>query len=87
MCQSQADRPKKHVENAAATYHRLQETIEAAQRRSAPDGAMPRPADLGEAGRPHLAVSGVPLGVEAKHNRLTGLQLTPPAEPNSEHYK
>ena len=56
----EAGRPKKHVQNVAATYHRFQETIQATQRRSTPDGTIPRPAGLGEAGRPHLAAFRVP---------------------------
>ena len=66
MCQSQADRPrwgrpaKETRGKRRAVHNRLKERIQAIQWRSVPDGAIPRPAGLGEAGRPHLSSTGAP---------------------------
>ena len=47
--------------------------------RRRPRGGTPRPAGLGEAGRPHMEASQAEVCVEVKRNEITCFQLTLPA--------
>ena len=64
--QSQAGRPRRgrsasnYLRWSHATATDLRRESRASTQRRWPDGRIPRPAGLGEAGRPHLAASGAP---------------------------
>jgi hypothetical protein len=80
--QSQAGQPRRgrSVSNCRrwiyATVTDLQRQSRVSLQRQWPRGHIPRPAGLGEAGRPHLAAFEALIGVKDKHNRLTCVQLT-----------